>query len=663
MRKRIWTLSPWFLIFSALMLGMACISYRYNRYLCYIEVAVSVISIAVVFVASLRFKRYLKHALKNTIIGIDTADPKFLEKLKMPVVVVGKKGDIIWNNSRFSKSLCGGRNPLGENILPFVGDESLDYLAETGQADVCVYGKFYTIYCIPTKAGYVLEYIDNTYYKVTIRDFKEAQPAVALVIFDNKEDFVNDNEEESARIVLSVESALQRWAASCGALYKKLSGSRYMIVLGNKELDNCVSRKFPILKEIRHIKLGSREATISMGIGCGSKSLKDCEKNARTALEMALGRGGDQVAVMKDKDSFEFFGGLSAGVEKLSKVRTRVISNTLAKAVEESDRVLIMGHRFSDLDCVGASIGMQRVVEKTLKKHAGIVIDEKRSMASALIKYVKQNRPDEQIFISPSDVKAITPRTLLIILDTHTPDFLESEEIYNKCSRVVVIDHHRKMVNFIKNAIVLCIEPTASSASEMCTEIISYMGDQDLTEIEAEALLAGIVLDTKNFVMKTGVRTFEAAAYLRKKSANTVTVKRFFADNLETYREKYNIVSNAEIYDGCAISMTKNNVGNIRLVAAQAADELLMITDVYASFVLFETESSVVNVSARSYGKINVQIIMERLGGGGHQNMAAAQIKGSDMHTVRQLLTHAIDEVLSEQASEEANTENQIQNT
>ncbi len=648
MRKRIWTLSPWFIIFSVLMLGMALVSYRYSPNLCYVELGVSVVSAGIVLAVSLRFNSYLNSNLKSVIKSLDSADKNFIETYKMPVVVVGEKGDIIWNNSLFSKTLCNNKNPLGENIMPYLADNELDFLASSGSADITFNNKFFTVYCVKTKVGYVCYYIDNTYYKKSLKAFRDAQPCVSIILFDNREDFVNDNEEESARIVLSVETTLQKWASSSNSLYKKLTGNRYMVIMGEKELQNNIESKFSILKDIRNIKLGSREATISIGIGRDSKNLKECELKARNALEMALGRGGDQVAIMKDSDSYEFFGGVSSGVEKMSKVRTRVIANTLAKAIADSDRVYIMGHRFSDLDCVGASIGMQRIISHTFKKHARIVIDEERSMATMLVNYIRQERQHEEIFISPKEVKNITPRTLLIILDTHTPDFLESEEIYNKCSRVVVIDHHRKMVNYIKNAIVFCIEPTASSASEMCTEIISYMGDADLTSIEAEALLSGIVLDTKNFVMKTGVRTFEAAAYLRKKSANTVTVKRFFSDNLETYKEKYNIVSRAEIVNGCAISATESQVDNIRLVSAQAADELLLITDVYASFVLFNTPDGTVNISARSYGKINVQIIMEKMGGGGHQNMAAAQIKNTTVLQVKKQLIEVIDEILSD---------------
>lgn len=647
MKRRIWTMSPWFIMFSVIMLAMSLVSYRFDPYLCYIELGITLISALIVFFSSIRFKRYLKRAIKSTIGSIEYGDSKYLEKYKMPMAVVGKKGDIIWNNSLFSKNLCNGRNPLGESIVTYTSGNTLDFLTEMGNVDIAVDGKYYTLFCVKTRVGYICQYIDNTYFKNTIHDYAQAQPSVAIVIFDNREDFINDNEEESARIVLSVETTLQRWATAHFALYKKLSGNKYMILLPDKELKKNIKEKFPVLKEIRQIKLGNREATISMGIGHGSSDLKDCELKARTALEMALGRGGDQVAVMKDNDAYEFFGGVSSGVEKLSKVRTRVISNTLAKAIHESDRVLIMGHRFSDLDCVGAAVGLQRVVSATFKKIARIVIDEKTTMASALVNYIKQERSDEEIFISPEEVRNISQRTLLIVVDTHTPDFVESKDVLEKCQRVVVIDHHRKMVNFIKNALVLCIEPTASSASEMCTEIISYMGDADLTSIEAEALLSGIVLDTKNFVMKTGVRTFEAAAYLRKKSANTVTVKRFFSDSIDTYKEKYNIVSRAEIINGCAISDTDSKAPNVRLVTSQAADELLMVSDVYASFVIFQTPDGTVSVSARSYGKINVQIIMELMGGGGHQNMAATQIKNTTKAEVKRKLISVINEVLS----------------
>ena len=647
MKRKIWTLSPSFIIFLVIMLGMSLVSYRFDPYLCYVELGITLISALIVFFSSVRFKRYLKRAIKSTIGSIEYGDSKYLEKYKMPMAVVGKKGDIIWNNTNFSKCLCNGRNPLGESILVYTAGNTLDFLTEMGSVDVAIEGKYYTLFCVKTRVGYIFQYIDNTYFKNTIHDFAQAQPAVVLAIFDNKEDFINDNEEESARISLSVESALQHWATAHNALYKKLTGNKYMVLLPDVELKKNIKEKFPVLKEIRQIKLGSREATVSMGIGYGSKNLKDCESKARTALEMALGRGGDQVAVMKDNDAYEFFGGVSSGVEKLSKVRTRVISNTLAKAIHESDRVYIMGHRFSDLDCVGAAVGLQRVISATFKKMSRIVLDEKSTMASVLVNYVKEERSDEEIFISPEEARNISPRTLLIIVDTHTPDFVESREVLEKCQRVVVIDHHRKMVNFIKNALILCIEPTASSASEMCTEIISYMGDMDLTSLEAESLLSGIVLDTKNFVMKTGVRTFEAAAYLRKKSANTVTVKRFFADSIDTYKEKYNIVSKAEIFNGCAISESDSNAPNIRLVTSQAADELLMVSDVYASFVIFQTPDGTVSVSARSYGKINVQIIMELMGGGGHQTMAATQIKNTTKADVKRKLIEVINDVLS----------------
>lgn len=370
--------------------------------------------------------------------------------------------------------------------------------------------------------------------------------------------------------------------------------------------------------------------------------------HARKALEMALGRGGDQVAIIRD-GNYEFFGGTAAATEKVSKVRMRVIANAISRAVNDADKVYIMGHRFSDLDCVGAAIGMQCIMEKSFKRYAKVVINRDTSMARMLIDYANE-RLDSHIFVTPEDaIKGVTAKTLLIIVDTHLKTSLESAELYDKCKRVVVIDHHRRAVNYINNALVFCHEPSASSACEMCCEIISYLDDKPLGYTQADALLAGIMLDTKNFVLKTGVRTFEAAAYLRRKGANTLTVKEMFSGSIETYREKVDIVCRCEITNGCAISTSERTDGDVRLAAAQAADEMLSLTGVAASFVIFP-DGERINISARSYGKVNVQVIMEKLGGGGHQTMAATQLYDTTMEQAMEQLKTAIDESLKEEA-------------
>lgn len=645
MRKKVWTVTPWFIIFSVVMLAMAALTYRYSFILCCVEGGVALASIAVVIIQSVRFKKYMSKTLSGTISNISEINQTYLERFKMPVVVAGRYGDILWTNSRFKKQLCMGRNPVNENVSSFIGDRGISDVADSEGFDVDFDGKHYTVFCTTATDGYIFFYIDNTYYKDIAKKYSDTRKSVALIVFDNREEFTNDSEEESARVILSLETKLLRYANENQAFFKSLPSNKYMIIFDKAHLDRQVSLKFPILKEIRTIKYNNREATVSVGVGADCDTLIESEQNARKALDMALGRGGDQVAVMRDKN-YEFFGGVSAGIERLSKVRTRVIATSIARAISESDRVLIMGHRFSDLDCVGAAVGLQPVIERGFRKHCRVVINREASMAKSLISLV--DKEGSGVFITPQEaLKSVSAKTLLIVVDTHIPDFVESPELLEKSKRIIVIDHHRKMVNFIDNSIVFFHEPMASSASEMASELITYLGDSYVSALQAEALMAGIMLDTKNFVVRTGVRTFEAAAFLRKKGADTLKARELFSSSLDVYREKYRIVSNAEIKNGCAVAVTDSSHSEIRLIAAQAADELLTVSDVSASFVVFKTDDAV-NISSRSYGKINVQLVMEQLGGGGHRNMAAVQLKNITLKAAGEKLTEAIEAVLSD---------------
>lgn len=646
MKRRHWTVTPWFIIFASVMMLMAVASYNYNQVLCYIELGISVAAFAVVFVLTLRFRSYVSGTVKSVAEHIKDFDSEHLEKYKYPIALSGKNGEILWCNARFRKSMCGGKSPEGEYIDSYLSGFDIDEIKDSEGTDVAVDGREYTVYSISVGGGVISHFIENTYYKSMVREYNANLPSVAMITFDNEEDFSNDSDEAYSEVSLTVETSLQKWAAQYSALYKKVGTNRYMIIFRESDVEKMITAKFPILKEIRSISVNNHIATISVGLCRGSKSLKDSEINARKALEMALGRGGDQVAVIKD-NSYEFFGGTSAGAEKVSKVKMRVIANAISRAVLDSDKIFVMGHRFSDLDCVGSAIGLQCIMEKSFRRYSKVVINKETSMAKQLIEYAEK-RLDTDIFISPEEaVRGLTPKSLLIITDTHLKNSLESAELYEKCKRVIVIDHHRKAVNYIDNALVFCHEPSASSASEMCSEIISCLDDKALGYVQADALLAGIMLDTKNFVLKTGVRTFEAAAYLRKKGANTLTVKGMFSDSIETYREKVDIVCRANIYRGCAISVSTRRSDDVRLAAAQAADEMLTLQGVDASFVVFENNNRI-NISARSYGKINVQIIMEKLGGGGHQTMAATQLDNITTQKAFEKLTTIIDEVLDE---------------
>ncbi|MEG1942923.1 MAG: DHH family phosphoesterase, partial [Angelakisella sp.] len=365
------------------------------------------------------------------------------------------------------------------------------------------------------------------------------------------------------------------------------------------------------------------------------------------ALDMALGRGGDQAAV-KLRSGYEFYGGVSKGVEKRNKVRTRIVANAISEVVATSNNILIMGHRFSDLDCLGSAIGICAGL-KQCGKPVNIVLNTETTLAQPLYEKMLDEGYGELI-VSPENAMPLASKdTLLIIVDTHVKTLVESQEVYNACKNIVVIDHHRKMVNHIDNAIIFFHEPYASSASEMAAELVQYLSDRPkITVGEAESMLAGIMLDTKSFTIRTGVRTFEAAAFLRKMGADTIEVRKLFSSSMETYQQRSRLVSSAEIYRGCAISYTEAAaaVEDIRIVSAQAADELLTISDVEASFVLYEYTGGTA-ISARSMGDLNVQVIMEMLGGGGHMTMAAVQLAEVSMEDARQRLLTAIDSYLA----------------
>lgn len=641
MKKKSFTTMPTFVIFSVAMLAMSFASYSYDPMLCYIEIAMSVVTAGIVVVSTLRFRNYIAATVRSTAEKINGFNPEFLDKYKIPVTVLGAEGEIIWSNTRFRKQFCNGKNPEGDMISPYIGGKKITDVADHETFETACNGNEFVGFVISTNEGYVCYFVENTYYRQIMREYNATRPCVAIITFDNSDDFSNESDEIYSEVSLNVQSFLQRWANEYNALFKIIGNNRYMIIFKETDVDKLVEQKFPILQEIHGIKAGQHTATVSIGLCRGINSLKDSETNARKALDMALGRGGDQVAIISN-NIYEFFGGTSATSEKVSKVRMRVIANAIKRTINDCDKVFVMGHRFSDLDCIGAAIGMQSVMEKSFNLYSKIVVDKTKTMAEKLIDYAEKNI-GKDIFIIPDEaMKQVTPKTLLIIVDSHLRNSLESPQLYDECKKVIVIDHHRRAVNYIDNALVFCHEPFASSACEMCSEIISCIDDKAIGYAQADALLAGIMLDTKNFVLKTGVRTFEAAAYLRRRGATTINVKQMFSDSIETYREKVSIVCDAKIYRNCAISIAKGADGDVRLASAQAADELLTLENVKASFVIYESGGKIC-ISARSFGAVNVQIIMEKLGGGGHQTMSATQLSDINKEQALKMLIEVID--------------------
>ena len=456
------------------------------------------------------------------------------------------------------------------------------------------------------------------------------------IVLDNLEDlFANCRDSEKSRIMGEVEDLFENFAEKNHALIKRCESSKYIVVLEQKYLEKMEEERFSILDKARKILTSEGlPVTLSIGVAGGDYSLNRLMEFSGQAVEMALGRGGDQAAV-KEIGGYEFYGGFAKGVEKRTKVKTRVVAAALCDLIESSGNVLTMGHRFGDLDCMGAAIAMAEAC-RDMDKDAHVVVNKSTCLAKPLIEKTEQSGEND-LFISP-----VTEDTLLIIVDTHVQNILESRELYAKCRNVAVIDHHRRMMGSVENAVIFYHEPYASSASEMVTELLQYFDSRcKVTKSEAEALLSGIMLDTKSFTMRAGVRTFEAAAFLKKQGADTVRVKELFSGSLESYRHRSEIVSRAEVYRGCAISFAKA-YDDVSLVAPQAADELLTIEGVVASVVMFKTASGV-SFSARSLGGMNVQIIMETLGGGGHQTMAGAQMQDVTPQEAAVALKNAID--------------------
>lgn len=655
-RRRIWTVFPLFYLMAAAMLVMALVTYRYNKIAFAVEMTVSCLSILAVTASDFLFRRNVTSTVKTAKKVLTAEEEYALEEFALPVAVVAPAGDIVWANEAFAASLCGGGNFMGENVLKYIYPKTFrQVMGEKGTA-IAHGGREYTVYGARAERGYILYFVDDTYFKAIHKEYREKRPVVCLAAFDNREELVRDSMGgEESRIVGEVDTVLRNWVVGeLDGFVHRLSIGRYLFLTDEAHIEEAKSRRFQVLDEVREIKSANNKmsATLSIGVGRGAEDLAESERWARQALDMALGRGGDQVAVKQKGDTYEFFGGLSKGVEKRDKVRTRVIAATLSDHIKSSDRVFIMGHKNSDLDCIGAAVGMWAAIRKGLEKQASIVVNRNQTLAGALIDSVEESYGEEELFISPLEaLQTATERSLLIVVDTHSVNFVESRELLDRVPRTVVIDHHRMMVTHIKNALIFYHEPYASSASEMVTELAQYIKSSSIDPVDAQALLAGIMLDTKNFVLKTGVRTFEASAYLRRRGADTVAVKKLFSNTLETYKQKSQLVSGAEIYKGCAIATSSWEFEDLRIASAQAADELLSIQGVKASFVLYRTGSDV-NISARSLGDVNVQVILEEFGGGGHFTMAGAQIKNMTMSDARRALIRALDGKLAEMTAQ-----------
>ena len=569
-----------------------------------------------------------------------------LESLSQPAAVLSGE-TVLWYNTAFRQRLLGGEDRLAsraQKLLPGL-DLQLCRTADGQQLNLAdgVWSIHSSTVPGQSESVTLLIFNEETALRRVEAEYKASRPGYMVFLVDGYDDVFSDMlDSERARLLEGINRVLEDLIGRGTGFLRRVASGRYIAVVEERHLEQYAKRGYDVLDKIRALD-PSVNLSISIGIGRGAKTLREAQDMAVQALDMAQGRGGDQAAEMTP-DGFTFYGGVSHGVEKRSKVRSRIVADQLVKLIKEADHVVIMGHRMSDLDAIGAAEGVLRIC-KICDVPAVIAVRRDATLAGSLIDaLVRAGQEDD--FIDPKGaLPIVSKKTLCIVVDTYQTGLVESKEILEKCGKVAVIDHHRKGVGFIENADLVCHEPYASSASELVTEFLQYVGDRDdkPNRIEAEGLLSGIMLDTRDFTLHTGVRTFEAAAALRRYGAETERVRQLFDVSMVEYTTKAMLVSEAQMYRGCAITVSGEVAPEARVAIAQAANDLLTIQNVEASFVAVQVGGGV-NISARSLGAVNVQVIMEALGGGGHQTMAAAQLKHITPEAARSRIQTAIDQ-------------------
>ena len=615
--------------------------------------------------ASLRIENERRQRLQELMenIEIDGGEVRqAVTKSPLPTVVaLATTGEIVWANDAFAEisgHFAGARHMrLGELAPTFETRWLIEGRTEfpgelrMGRNAYHVFGSM-----IPSGAGQMmmLHFIDCTEF-VQLRDAAETRhPALAIIAIDNYEELMkNATDSEKSDILAGIDKRLSAWTRDCSAVLRKYDRDKYIFIIENAELEKLASRKFTVLQDVRAIQNHEGVvATLSIGVGKDGDTLAESYQYAGLAIDMALSRGGDQ-AVIKNRYTFEFYGGLSEEVEKRTKVKSRVVANALSQLIRDSSQVLVMGHRNSDMDAIGAAAGMV-CAARVKNKPVHIVVDQNHTMATELIERLETLPEYKDVFISVEDAMIMCDyNTLLIVVDVNRPGYVESEALLQSINKVAVIDHHRRAADYIENAVVSLHEPYASSASELVSELLQYLvPTSGILTGEAEAMLAGIYLDTKGFSTRTGVRTFEAAAYLRRAGAEASDVKRLFQSSFDQYMERQKLISSARnCGQGVIFAVTDEEVD--RVAAAQAADELLSIIGTRASVVAFRRGADMV-VSARAAGQVNVQLLMERLGGGGNHSAAGAQLPNTTPEEADRLITEAIEGYFADQENQKA---------
>ncbi|WP_413364169.1 DHH family phosphoesterase [Lysinibacillus sp. 3P01SB] len=573
--------------------------------------------------------------------------------LHMPfgIILVDDQYKIEWANP-FMLNAAEAESLIGEEVFKLSdGLMAISKPEELKELTVTIGERKYRVYSKPEER--LLYFFDITEQVEIETQYYADRTVLAILFIDNYDEITQAMDDQTRSMTNStVTSIVNEWAAEYGIFVKRVSSDRFLAVLNESILEELEQKKFSILDNIRERTMQKNlSLTLSVGVGAGSPSLTELGELAQSSLDLVLGRGGDQVAIKQPDGKLRFYGGKTNPVEKRTRVRARVISHALRDLIQDSDQVFVMGHKNPDMDSIGAAIGVRKMAE--MNKVDGYVVlnfQELNGSVRRLMNEIEANNNDlYSRFISPEEVLSrITHKSLLVIVDTHKPAMVIDSSLLNRTEKVVIIDHHRRGEDFIENPTLVYMEPYASSTAELVTELLEYQPkNTKITSLEATSLLSGIIVDTKSFTLRTGARTFEAASYLRTHGADTILIQRLLKEDIDTYIERSKLIQTVDfVKPGIAVAHGDDSRIYDSVLIAQTADILLTMKDVSASFVIAHRQDGLIGISARSLGEVNVQLVMEKLGGGGHLTNAATQMEANSIEEVKQYLTNAIREVL-----------------
>ncbi|MBE6074667.1 MAG: diguanylate cyclase [Selenomonas ruminantium] len=609
-----------------------------------------------------RFERYCRNVVENISEMVNYA----VEELPQAVVIITEDGRIQWTNSRMSVYV-GSEPELDTDITDiWPGIIIGPVWGQEGEYVFAHEDKYYQVRYRPVKMAphqqqLMALYVQDVTQHETLRlTYKESRTVLLYIQIDNYDEVMQgQSEAERTSLLLAVNQILDKWMKNLGGFMRRVSDDLYVVVLTREALEKAMSERFDVLDKARQLQSTNRlPVTLSMGVAVAdNQSMAEMGSQAQACLDLALGRGGDQVAVLIDGKT-QFFGGRAKAVEKHTRVKARVVAHAVREIMEGADEVYVMGHHNEDFDCFGAAMGVAKMA-RVLEKPVHIVLSDMNEGIDKFTDLLQGKEEYEDIFVRAEDLTTMTAlNPVLIVVDTHIPHLVADPTLLERIPQVVVIDHHRRSEHFIKNPLLVYIEPASSSTSELVTELLAYFSDDlMLSRLDATALYSGIVVDTKNFAVQTGVRTFDAAAYLRRSGADPVMVRHLFRSDYDTTVALAKTKARAELYDGgLIVSHIPETIPNVQVIAAQAADSLLRIENVCMSIVIFQLPNKVVGLSARSTGDMNVQVIMEAFGGGGHQNVAGAQVENGDLQAIKAKAIEISKKYIEENDQDESNT-------